>query len=84
MARVGPQYHKKKKILMAYPKVKLKKFESSHQQRSRGIYECFVLLTTRFFDMAKFIIPATLPLISSCIFTFPIVGLKILSLPTLH
>jgi len=70
-----------KKILMAYSKAKLKKMRVFHQQRSRGIYVCFLLLTTRFFDVAKFSSLTPLSLLSSCIFTFPIVGLKILSLP---
>ena len=42
-----------------------------------------VLLTTRFFDVAKFAILTPLSLLSRCRLSFPIVGLKIFSLPNL-
>jgi len=41
-----------------------------------------VLLTTRFFDVVKFIILTPLSLLSLRRLSFPVVGLKIFSLPT--
>jgi hypothetical protein len=41
-----------------------------------------VLLTTTFFDVAKFTTLTPLSLLVSCKLSFPIVGLKISSLPT--
>ena len=42
-----------------------------------------MLLTNRFFDMANFTILKPLSLLSCCGLSFPIVGLKTFSLPTL-
>jgi len=39
-------------------------------------------LTTKFLDVAKFIIPSPLSLLSRCRLSFRVVGLKIFSLPT--
>jgi hypothetical protein len=60
-------------------------FESSYQERSSCIYEYSVgnavLLTTTYFVVAKFTTLTPLSLLSSCKLSFPIVGLKVSSLP---
>jgi hypothetical protein len=50
-------------------------------RRHRGKF--IVLLTDRFLDVAKFITLTPLSLLISCKLSFPVVGLKMSSLPTL-
>ena len=59
-------------------------FPSGEVQVYLWMFRCrkIVLLTTRFFDVAKFTILTPLSLLSSCRPAFPVVGLKIFSLPT--
>jgi len=59
-------------------------FPSGEVQMYLWMFRCgnIVLLTTRFFDVAKFTILTPLLLLSWCRLSFPIVGLKIFNLPT--